>query len=91
METEWNLVIGKGSDTKAIYVHCTCTDMYNVRSLCQVLYNIIHVSMRLMCVGVLAAAGDGRLSYKEFLAVMKNWKLRGSKVSVCRCGGVEGV
>ena len=47
--------------------------------------------MRLMCVGVLAAAGDGRLSYKEFLAVMKNWKLRGSKVSVCRCGGVEGV
>ena len=25
--------------------------------------------------------GDGKLSYKEFVAVMKSWKLRGFKVS----------
>ena len=25
--------------------------------------------------------GDGKLSHREFLAVMKNWKLRGFKVS----------
>ena len=26
--------------------------------------------------------GDGKLSYKEFLSVMKSWKLRGFKVKV---------
>ncbi len=26
--------------------------------------------------------GDGKLSYKEFLSVMKSWKLRGFKVDV---------
>ena len=30
-----------------------------------------------MCV---LPAGDGKLSYREFLAVMKRWKLRGYKV-----------
>lgn len=27
--------------------------------------------------------GDGKLSYREFMAVMKNWKLRGFKVIEC--------
>ena len=32
-------------------------------------------------------AGDHKLSYREFIAVMKGWKLRGYKVmcSVCVC------
>ena len=28
----------------------------------------------------LFTAGDGKLSYKEFLSVMKNWQVRGMKV-----------
>ena len=29
--------------------------------------------------------GDRKLSYREFIAVMKGWKLRGNKVCVCVC------
>jgi len=32
------------------------------------------------CVCIICSAGDGKLSYREFLAVMKRWKLRGYKV-----------
>ena len=32
-----------------------------------------------------AIAGDHMLSYREFIAVMKGWKLRGYKVCVCVC------
>ena len=36
----------------------------------------------LIIIVVTSSSGDGRLSYREFLVVMKNWKLRGSKVIV---------
>lgn len=39
------------------------------RSVVNVVFNIFDVD------------GDGKLSYKEFLSVMKSWKLRGFKVN----------
>ena len=38
-----------------------------------------------------AIAGDHMLSYREFIAVMKGWKLRGYKVCVCVCVCVRAI
>ena len=35
---------------------------------------------RYYCMCTICPTGDGKLSYREFLAVMKRWKLRGYKV-----------
>ena len=41
----------------------------------------IHVTMLLQSLS-LSLSGDHKLSYREFIAIMKGWKLRGYKVCI---------